>query len=104
MDYIIIFCTTNTDDNAKLIARTLVKEKLAACVNIGAPSTSIYHWRGEIAEDAEQLLTIKTKAGLFEKVEARIKELHAYEVPEIIALDITNGSADYLKWIDDVVL
>ncbi len=95
---ILVFCTIDSDENAKLIARTLVEEKLAACVNIGAPSASIYHWEGKIVEDTELLLTVKTEAHLFDKVEARIKELHTYEIPEIIAVDVVKGSKDYLNW------
>jgi periplasmic divalent cation tolerance protein len=92
---IVILCTAN-EENAKLIVRTLVEEELAACVN-SMPVTSTYRWQDEIVEDTEQLLIIKTKN--YERVEARIKELHTYEVPEIIALEIKQGSKEYLDWI-----
>lgn len=97
--YILVFCTSSTKVSAQNIAKTLVKEKLAACVNISSPIESIYSWKSKICHEKEFLLTIKSKALLFKKLEKRIKELHSYEVPEIIALPILKGSEDYLNWI-----
>lgn len=96
---ILIMCTVGSEENAELIARVLVEEKLAACVNIVDKIKSIYSWKDEIIEDTELLLLIKTPAELYEKVEARIKALHTYEVPEIIAFDVIKGSKDYIDWV-----
>ncbi len=101
MSYIIILSNTNSIENAKLIANTLVKEKFAACVNIIPQIKSIYFWNNEITEDDEYLMVIKTKKELFESVKNKIIELHPYEVPEIISFDITNGTKNYLEWIDN---
>ena len=100
-DYSVILCTTNSIENAKEIANSLVKEKLCACVNIIPSITSIYNWGNKIEEDNEILMIIKTKKDLFEKLETRIKELHPYEIPEIISLDIKKGSIKYLDWISE---
>ncbi|MDR1168778.1 MAG: divalent-cation tolerance protein CutA [Heliobacteriaceae bacterium] len=99
----LILCTVANEENAKLIARTLVEEKLAACVNISTPLTSIYFWKDKIVEDAELLLIIKTKKQLFKKIENRVKELHTYEVPEIISLEVKEGSKEYLDWAEAAV-
>lgn len=103
MSYITIFSTASNIDEAKKIARELVKEKLAACVNIVDKIESIYEWKGEVQEDSEVLMIIKSKEEKFKTIEKKIKELHSYEVPEILSITITNGSSDYLNWIDDVV-
>ena len=101
MIYSLILSNTNSIENAKLIANTLVKDKLAACVNIIPQIKSIYFWNNEITEDDEYLMVIKTKKELFENVKNKIVELHAYEVPEIISFDITNGEKNYLDWIEN---
>ncbi|MGA2409877.1 MAG: divalent-cation tolerance protein CutA [Candidatus Binataceae bacterium] len=86
---------------AAVIARTLVEERLAACVNLVAPVRSIYRWHGVIEDATECLLLIKTSARHYPKLERRVKQLHSYEVPEIVAVTFTHGSADYLKWIGE---
>lgn len=93
----------DTYEAAKSIARTLVESKLAACVNIVPQITSIYSWKGEIVEDNEFLLIIKSKLEAYGKLESEIKELHSYEVPEIIAFDINKGLPEYLRWIEENV-
>lgn len=102
-EYNLVLCTVNTRDLANNIAKSLVSEKLAACVNISEHITSVYTWDNEVVEDNEILLIIKSKKNLFNKVEAKIKQLHTYDVPEIISIDIQDGSKDYLKWLNQSV-
>lgn len=102
MEYCVIFCTVPNREVGLDIANTLVSQKLAACVNIVPELTSIYTWKGEICNDQELLLIIKTKSNLYTTIEETIKKIHPYEVAEIISLPITCGSHDYLQWIEDV--
>lgn len=95
----IIYCTVPNEFNANLIATTLVEENLAACVNILPAVTSVYRWNDKAQEDKELLLMIKTKEERFTDVEKKIKELHEYTVPEIIAVPIIQGSEEYQNWI-----
>ena len=85
---------------AKSVARKLVEAKLAACVNIVPQVTSLYSWKNEIVEDNEVLLIIKSKSEVYNELEAKIRELHSYEVPEIISFNIQKGLPEYLNWID----
>lgn len=85
------------------LARTIIQERLAACVNVIPAITSVYHWQGQIEEDAEELLILKTAQASWIDLMARIRELHPYENPEIICLDINSASPDYLKWIETVL-
>jgi periplasmic divalent cation tolerance protein len=98
---LVIYCTCPDQATAERIAETLVDERLAACVNLVPGLTSIYRWQGQIQRDAEWLLIIKTRRTVYSLLEARLRELHPYEVPEIIALPIQAGLADYLDWIVD---
>ncbi|RMD90648.1 MAG: divalent-cation tolerance protein CutA [Calditrichaeota bacterium] len=100
---IVVFCTAPDQEIAEQIAQTLVEERLAACCNLIPKLTSIYFWQGKIQKDSEILLIIKTDRKLFSKLEAKIKELHPYEVPEIISMAIDQGSNDYLKWMHEVL-
>lgn len=100
-EYIIVLCTTNSKDSAKQMAKTLVLSNLAACVNLVDKMDSIYSWKGEIVEDSEVLMIIKTQKSLFEKLKNKIEEFHPYETPEIISFDIENGSKSYLDWISE---
>jgi periplasmic divalent cation tolerance protein len=84
---------------AAAIARTLVSERLAACVNIIGPIRSIYRWRDAIEDDREFLMVIKTRMVLYRKVERRVRALHTYEVPEVIAVAVGRGAPPYLKWL-----
>jgi periplasmic divalent cation tolerance protein len=102
-EYFLISITTSSSEEAERIAEALVQERLAACVNIVPAITSIYRWQGEVHRDSEVLLIAKSRPELFESLAARVKEMHSYEVPEIIALPITAGSKAYLKWIDESV-
>lgn len=100
-EYIIVLCTTNSKDSAKQIAKTLVSGRFAACVNLVDKIDSIYSWKGEIVEDSEVLMIIKTQKALFEKLKNKIEEIHSYETPEIISFDISEGSKPYLDWISE---
>src|SRR4051812_42015159 len=93
---------TNAPDRAvaEKIARTLVEQKLAACVNILAPCASVYRWQGKIETADEIPLLIKTRSEIFPEVETAIKELHPYELPEIVAVPVAHGSSEYLEWIN----
>ena len=99
-DAAIVVLTNLPDrDTAQALARRLVEGRLAACVNIGASVESIYHWRGQIETGNEVPIAIKTRQVLFSEVEAAIREIHPYELPEVVALPISGGSLDYLDWI-----
>lgn len=100
-EYIIVLCTTNSKDSAKQIAKTLVSGRFAACVNLVDKIDSIYSWKGEIVEDSEVLMIIKTQKVLFENLKNKIEEIHPYEIPEIISFDISEGSKPYLDWISE---
>ena len=100
-DAAILVLTTLPDHAAaQSLARALVTGRLAACVNIGAPVESMYHWQGEIETAREVPVTIKTRAPLYAQVETAIVAAHPYELPEIIAIPITHGLPAYLDWID----
>jgi len=86
-------------DAALALARTLVTERLAACVNVGAPVESMYHWQGKIETAQEVPVTIKTRATLYSRVEAAIRASHPYELPDIVAVPLTDGLRPYLAWL-----
>ncbi|HSU90961.1 MAG TPA: divalent-cation tolerance protein CutA [Sporolactobacillaceae bacterium] len=94
-----IITTTGTEEQALSIARALVSERLAACVNIIGPIRSVYRWHEAIEDDREYLLLIKTRATLYVKVELRVRELHSYEVPEVLSMSLDRGSPPYIKWL-----
>ncbi len=100
MSRVVMVCVNvgNADEAVK-IARTLVEEELVACGNIIPGIRSIYRWKGEIFDEEEVMLIMKTQASLFPTVQSRVQSLHSYEVPEIIALDISDGLPEYLAWV-----
>ncbi len=100
MDAVVIFCTVPKKEDAKKISVALVQEGLAACVSTTDKVNSIFSWDNELCSENELLLIIKTRLELFDKIEAVIKALHPYNVPEIIALPIIKGSKDYLQWLE----
>ncbi len=100
-DEIVIFITAPNENEAAKIARSLVEARLAACVNIIKNIRSIYTWQGNVEDDAETLMIVKTQKSLFDALSAKVKEIHSYEVPEIIALPIIEGAEDYLKWLKE---
>jgi periplasmic divalent cation tolerance protein len=96
---ILILTTLPEQAAAETLARELLATRLAACIQIGAPAQSLYHWRGQIETAAEIPIAIKTRARLYSRVEAVIRRLHPYELPEIVAVPITCGLPAYLDWI-----
>ncbi|WP_431063401.1 divalent-cation tolerance protein CutA [Methanobacterium sp.] len=98
--YVLVYITTSGKEESKKIANTLVKDKLAACVNIVSSIESIYLWKGEIENDNESLLIVKTKVDNINKIIQRVKEIHSYETPAILAIPIIEGSKDYLDYLD----
>ena len=100
-NYIVIYITTGSANEAKKIGRTLVEEKLVACSNIISPIRSIYRWQGKICDDKEALMVLKTRKSLFKQIVKRVETLHSYDVPEIIAMPITEGSSKYLSWLNE---
>jgi len=99
----IVLTTVGKDDDARAIARTLVEERLAACVNIVTGITSIYAWKGKISQDDEQQLVIKTSTHSVAALEARLRELHPYETPEFLVIHASGGSESYLDWVIESV-
>jgi periplasmic divalent cation tolerance protein len=98
-EYIVVFCTVPDEKTGQDLAAKLVEERLAACVNLNGGITSFYWWQDKIEKDSENLLIIKTRRELFPELEAKIRSLHPYQVPEIIALPILQGHPPYLDWI-----
>jgi periplasmic divalent cation tolerance protein len=99
---IVVFITTPKEDEAAEIAQALVGARLAGCVNIIRDIRSVYRWQDKIEDDAEVLMIAKTQKHLFESIVKKVRELHSYEVPEIIAMPIVEGSEDYLSWLKEV--
>jgi len=101
---ILVFSTFPDPEIARRVARILVEEKLAACVNLIPQIESIYRWKGAIETSSEVLALIKSTTWKYQLLEARIRELHPYEVPEIISVRIDSGHTDYLRWIEQSVI
>jgi periplasmic divalent cation tolerance protein len=101
--YVQIITTIDNKEAAETIAKTLVEMKLAACVQILGPISSTYHWQGKLETAEEWQCLIKSRADRYQDLEALIKTLHPYEVPEIIMMPIIGGNEDYLKWLDENV-
>ncbi len=100
-EYIQVLTTVDTEEKAREIAHAIVDRRLAACVQILGGVESIFWWEGKKEEAREWMLFIKTTMDLYSRLEEAIKEVHPYEVPEIIALPIVDGNNDYLRWIAD---
>ena len=98
-DALVVLVTTGSTEEAGKIARALVEERLAACVNLVPAIRSFYRWQGEIVDDAEVLLVVKSSRARFAALEERVRELHSYDVPEVLALEVGAGSAAYLEWL-----
>jgi periplasmic divalent cation tolerance protein len=98
--YVTVYITAGNEEEAERVARTVVEEKLAACVNF-FPCRSVYRWKGKIEEDSEYVLICKTERGLFQQLQKRVREVHSYDVPAIVACDIVEGEGDFLQWVSD---
>lgn len=102
-DFVIVLTTFPADQDADAFAKTLVGEHLAACVNVLPPMASTYEWQGSIEVATERQVVIKTSGARLPELEARLKALHPYDVPEFVVLPILSGSAEYLNWLAAVV-
>lgn len=102
-DKVVILVTASSKEEGHKIARHLVENRLAACVNITGTIESIYRWEGKVAQDQECQLFIKSTRELFPEIHVAISKLHSYQTPEIICLPIIEGSRDYLEWVHDSV-
>lgn len=101
-EFVVVFVTSGSEEEALKVARTLVEERLAACANLVSPIRSIYRWEGKVWDEKEWLLIIKTQRSKFEKLEKRVRSLHSYTTPEIIALSMVEASPPYLRWIEEM--
>ena len=99
-DYVVVLVTAPSESTGRDIAAALLDHRLCACVNILPSVTSLYVWEGEVCQDEEVLLLIKTTAREFDALAAMVRENHPYDVPEIIATPVIEGSPDYLAWIE----
>lgn len=102
-DEVVILITAASDDEAAKIARALVDERLAACANILPGVRSLFFWEGKTQDAREVLMVVKTRHTLLDSIVHRVKALHSYTMPEIIALPVLGGSQDYLNWIRETV-
>jgi len=102
-DKIIVFVTCESLEQAEKIAKSLVTEKLAACVNVVPGIRSCYVWEEELTWSNETLLLIKTTRGRFDQLQARVRSLHSYDVPEIVAVTIEDAFDKYIAWIDECI-
>ena len=103
-EFVVVYVTVGSSEEGNRLAHALVEEKLAACVNRIASVRSVYRWQGQVEQSDEELLIIKTKRALFDRLKTRVQELHSYLVPEIIALPILEGNESYLKWLGEQLL
>lgn len=102
-DFVLILTTVPDDPRAEILARTLVEERLAACVNLHPPMVSVYQWQGSLQRQAERQVVVKTMRWRVPAVEARIRALHTYEVPEFLVVSVEGGSETYLAWIKETI-
>jgi periplasmic divalent cation tolerance protein len=102
-DIRIVLTTIGSESDAVALGRTLVDERLAACVNVLPAMTSIYRWKGSVEQDHEHQVVIKTSSDRLTALEARLRQLHPYELPEFLVLDLAGGGAAYLAWVKESV-
>jgi len=99
-DKIVVFTTCGSEEEAHKLASILIEKHLAACVNITAPVTSVYRWKGAVEKASEWMLVIKTRRELFDALRVLLESAHSYELPEVLALPVVEGSPTYLAWVD----
>ena len=98
-DVVLVLSTVPDDPSAETIVKTLVEERLAACVNLFSPMQSVYRWKGAVDSSIERQIVIKTSQALVPSLERRLRELHPYELPEFLVIPVAGGSSDYLGWL-----
>ncbi len=101
MEALVVYITAPNEEEAAKIAKILVEERLAGCVNIVKDIRSIYSWQGKLEDEKEVLMIVKTRLKLFSALTSKVKELHSYTVPEVIAMPIVDGSEEYIKWLKE---
>lgn len=99
--YSLIYITTSGEEESKKIAKILLEERIAACANIMPSMVSFYWWEGEIEEDNESILLLKTRSDKLDILIRRVKDIHSYDLPCILEISVQNGSEDYLQWLED---
>ena len=99
-DKIVVFTTCSSEEEARKLAAMLIEKRLAACVNITAPLTSVYRWKGVVEESQEWLLIIKSRRERFDQLRLALESAHSYELPEVLAIPVVDGSPNYLTWVD----
>ncbi len=102
--YVIVLITTASKQEAENMTQHLLKERLIACANIIGPVSSLFHWSGKTKKAEEYLIFVKSRKNLFKKLAETVKAMHSYDVPEILALPIVDGSKEYLDWLDSCLL
>lgn len=100
-DKIVVLCTCASEEEAEKLARALVEQRLAACVNVISGMKSFYRWQGTLESATEWLLVIKSSRGQFDELRVALENVHSYEVPEVIALPVVEGAPNYLHWLDE---
>ena len=101
MNYFVLYITAGNQEEAGEIAKKLVEERLAACANIIPRIESVYWWKGKVRNEKETLILAKTREGLVDRAIERVKGIHSYDVPCVVALPIAGGNEDYLKWVEE---
>jgi periplasmic divalent cation tolerance protein len=102
-DIAVVLTTVAADERAEQVARQLVEDRLAACVNLYPPMVSVYRWKGSVERDAERQMVIKTTRDRLDALEVRLRELHSYELPEFVVVAVESGSEAYLSWVREQV-
>ncbi len=99
MGELVVLVTASSEEEARLVGRRVVEKKLAACVTVVPKVISIFEWEGNVCEEHEWLLVMKSNSHVYDALEAEVKSLHSYEVPEILAVSVVKGSIEYLAWV-----